>query len=169
MLHFSAMFCKLLIVSKSKYYGMEASNGQPTPKNRRALGVRIQQVSVLPRVQDAQPEHDSVRIQIDLLYGMDTQTLGPLCWIIIRYPSALLHCTKKSLQANGIKNHRYRRSHRFSRAAWMVDGQVWAQGRLVCHGKSPASEPVSTRCALGHCVSLLFCYALEWLVYPPYA
>lgn len=39
MLHLSATAGKILTVSKSKYYGMEASNGQPAPNNRRGLGV----------------------------------------------------------------------------------------------------------------------------------
>src|SRR5689334_17652743 len=100
----------------------------PAAHECRGLGVRVRQVSCIPRVPAAQPEYESVRVQVYLLYGMDPPSLGPIRWSLVRYPCRLLRCPEEGLHTHGMAPGWYRWLDWFPGLPRLVDGQVWSEG-----------------------------------------
>lgn len=67
-----AVLESVLMLFKAEYHGMEAGDRLLAATRCLRLGCRVHQVSFITRVQAPKPAHDARRIQIYLLYGMDT-------------------------------------------------------------------------------------------------
>lgn len=93
----------------------------PTDQFER-LGVGVHQISIIPRVQAAQSAYDSVRVQVNILYGMGTPTMGSCGRAILCPTGRIFHRTAKSVSTYGCKDNRDIRPDWVSRCAGLVDG-----------------------------------------------
>ena len=92
--------------------------------------------------------------------------MGPFHRTLLRPPGHLLCRPPPSFQANVSRLNRHLCRHRIPRFYWMVDGQVWSQGRLIRTRLASTSLSIPLDDSPRSRVLRLYCDVVVWTLDP---